>query len=672
MEREDIGMTNRAFAASFLFILLVLSGAVAQPDTEFPCPYSGPVDDPVLRFHVEHYLIDVAIAYPTETTDGSISGSADIDCIALADPLDEVRFDLVNDPVSEVSSVFLNGSPAQFQFTGNEVQIPLLPPISSGSSFQIQIEYSVAGASHISFRPIDTPRFAFNTMVENSRWFPCLHDPRDKAAYTFHFRVAQGKSVAANGIKTSEVDNGDGTVTFTWEENDPMASYLATFNVADYVFFGHDYHGIPIQYYVVPEKLDAAQIDFENDDSILDFYVSAFGPYPFEKFGMAQILLSGAMENQDMISYGGSLITGDKRYEDIFAHETSHMWWGDSVTLNGCEDVWLNEGFASYCEALWEEHFYGQDQYDAVMSDFRERYFSEDATHRYSIYDPEVVWGRTTYQKAAWVLHMLRWVVGDDAFWSILPEYYDRYQYSNATTSDFQAVCEEFYGASLDWFFQEWIYDKGFPEFEFAWQYVGQSGSHLKIWVNQVQTNAPAVFRMPVEIHWTNSNQTSDSQIILLSSEADIFSLESSGEPVSVAFDPDENLLKKLTNVEPPVETGVDIWMPSHMFHPGDPCSCTAVVTNAGDSPVTGAVLFVILDVYGSYFFAPSFTNYDNYQDVYTDFQVGETDVAVIGNFTWPEVAGSADGLVWYGALTDSSVAHIIGKLGMWTFGYNG
>ena len=374
-------------------------------------------------------------------------------------------------------------------------------------------------------------------MVEASRWFPCLHDPSDKAAYEFRIRTLTSLVTACNGTLMSDVDNGDGTHTVTWVEHRPMSTYLATVNISEYVTFGHSWGTIPVIYYVRADSLADAQVDFQNDDAILDFFDETFGPYPFEKMGLAQVKLAGAMENQDMISYG--LITGDLANEDTFAHEISHMYWGNSVTLTGCEDVWLNEGFASYCEALWEEHFYSDAAYDAVMADFRARYFAEDAVNRFSIYDPEDVWSNTTYRKGAWVLHMLRRVIGDTDFWDILPGYYQRYRYTHATTPEFQAVCEEESGMDLDWFFQQWIYQAGYPEYQVYYRY--QNGE-TKVYVEQIQQDAP-VFQMPAIIRLDLGSGGTAEHNVLLDSAVEYFSFGTAVEPVSMVMDPDESIL---------------------------------------------------------------------------------------------------------------------------------
>ncbi|HPQ41624.1 MAG TPA: M1 family metallopeptidase, partial [bacterium] len=596
----------------------------AAPSTgaAYPCPYDGPAEYPnEAHFQVAQYLIDLNVVFPVDPAEGYVEGTCTLECVSLMNALSQLHLDFYTDAAADVQAVTVDGAAAPFSFENDLITVDLPSPLNTGGTADIAVTYRVEGLDHFKFlpKPPKTVLYAYNDMVEASRWFPCLHDPRDKALYEFRITMADTMMAACNGTLMSTVDNGDGTRTMTWIENNPMATYLATVNVSEYTTFGHDWAGIPVIYYVRPESQADAEIDFQNDDAILDFYDSAFGPYPFEKMGLAQVKLAGAMENQDMISYG--LITGDQSYEDTFAHEISHMYWGDSVTLTGCEDVWLNEGFASYCEALWEEHFYGDAAYDAVMTDFRQRYFNEDESHRFSIYDPEDVWSNTTYRKGAWVLHMLRRVVGDAAFWQIMPSYYDRYKFTHATTPKFKAVCEEIHGADLDWFFQEWIYKAGYPEFMVYPVY--QDGNQC-LFVEQVQADAP-IFKMPAMVRLDDGMGGVSDHAMMIESGVDFIQIAAAAEPVTITLDPDNSILCKTTYGTSVPMTRCRIEMPSDRITAGDTVWCRVHVDNFSVKPMEGYPLFVILDVYGQMFFAPSFTDFDSYLGLYPTWQPGRT-----------------------------------------------
>lgn len=638
---------------------------VAAIDASYVCPYSGPAAYPnETQFQVETYLIDLSATFPTETDDGFIEGHCTLDCIAKVNALSTISLDFYSDDTVSVSAVTVNGTASSYSFANHLIAITLAAPLSINDAVSIDVSYRAQGLDHFKFlpKPPKTPKYAFNAMVEASRWFPCLHDPIDKALYEIRVTIPIAQLAACNGTLESDVDNGDGTHTMTWVEHSPMATYLATINISEYVTFGHTWNTIPVIYYVHPDSLTAAQTDFQNDDAILDYFDATFGPYPFEKMGLAQVKLPGAMENQDMISYG--LISGDLANEDTFAHEISHMYWGNSVTLTGCEDVWLNEGFASYCEALWEEHFYGDAAYDTVMADFKQRYFDEDSKNRFSIYDPEDVWSNTTYRKGAWVLHMLRQVVGDSAFFNILPEYYDRYQFSHAITPEFRAVCEEIHGESLDWFFQQWIYQAGYPEFVLYSEYVDGTAH---VFVEQIQDNAP-IFKMPGTIQ-SNLGTTTETHTINLETGVDYVAIPMSSAPDDLVLDPNNDILCTTTYGINPPTTRCIITMPSDKITAGDTVWCRVYVDNFGHSPLTDNALFVILDVFGELFFAPSFAMDADYYGE-TPFYPGRTVVDVLPEFTWPENTGSASGILWYAALVSSDFTELFGEMDMFSFGW--
>jgi aminopeptidase N len=355
---------------------------------------------------------------------------------------------------------------------------------------------------------------------------------------------------------------------------------------------------MPMPYYVYPEKLAAAQVSFSRAPSMMEFFSDTFGEYPFleEAYGTALAEIGGAMENFTCTTYGQVLVTGDHRYDWVVAHEMAHSWFGNSVTLAGWPDVWLNEGFATYADALWHEHTGGTPSLDARMNSFKNEYFTEDASARFPMYDPVNLWGATVYEKGAWVLHMLRYLAGDAAFFDALRAYYAAYAYSNATTEDFKAVCEAASGIDLDPFFGEWVYQAGYPEYECAWTaYSDGLRYHLDLYVDQVQTDAP-VFTIPIEIRVTTA-AAAIVQRLPVTSAHEVYRLVFDDEPVGVEFDPFSRILKTAAMVP----TGIAIERPAR-----DRAS-PAIAVRVSPNPARGAARIefllgeesdVALDVY--------------------------------------------------------------------------
>jgi hypothetical protein len=274
------------------------------------------------------------------------------------------------------------------------------------------------------------------------------------------------------------------------------------------------------------------------------------------------------MEHQTCTSYGEILIRGDHYYDYILVHELAHQWWGDWVTCETWDDIWLNEGFATYSEALWFEHLGGFSDYKDYMA-YLDYYGYFDGP----IYDPWQTFGRTVYKKGAWVLHMLRHVVGGlPQLLGVLDTYGGAHSYGTAVTDDFQAAAESLYGSSLDWFFLEWVYGENRPVYEYGW-IASDAGDHwdILLHVDQVQTDA-GVFTMPIDIVVTTAR--GETTFVVWNDQwSQDFFLVADAEPTALAFDPDRWILADAT------ETGSGI-------DPHD--RPTAVALSVSSNPVVG------------------------------------------------------------------------------------
>ncbi len=212
-----------------------------------------------------------------------------------------------------------------------------------------------------------------------------------------------------------------------------------------------------IEYYVFPKQLENAKIDFAEHPQYIHFFAKTFGEYPFikEKYGVAEFLWQlGAMEHQTITGIGSNFVSGHNFFRDIYVHELAHQWWGDAISPKSWNDIWLNEGFATYCEALYYEHKSGKKALISTMLSKKQDNFKG------KLIEPgDDMFSATIYDKGAWVLHMLRWQVGDSTFFNILREYYKEYKYKSASTKDFQSVCEKISSQDLSQFFNQWVYD---------------------------------------------------------------------------------------------------------------------------------------------------------------------------------------------------------------------
>jgi len=574
-------MNRRYRIAAILLITLLLPASIgAKTNPDIPLPRSEhrdllwegkahgerPLDQQ--RFYsphdydVLHYEINIDIDIPGDTVR---TATVLIDCRSEVDSLSTVNLHFHR---MTIDSITVDGATVGYTRDADTLLVQLDSAVSEGDTFQVAVTYHG--------RPImtlfgngmfisTTTTFTIGAPDGSYKWFPCWDYPSDKATADINVTVPTGYIVASNGTLL-EVTSGGGFETHRWRENYPISTYLMCITIYPYAAFslwyedGPDTMEIPI--WVRPSDSANAVIDFANLPEQIAHYADLFGPYPFldEKYAIAWFPWGGAMEHQTCVSWGFP-ITGSQAYEHVVAHELSHMWWGDWVTYGDYADVWLNEGFATYCEALWWEYLYGASGLYSYMEDTQDYYktWESNSGNRFPIYDPPLEWiyCPITYEKGACVLHMLRFLEGDAVFYDILDAYGTAYAYDNAVTADFQAVCESVTGRDLDWFFDQWIYDRGYPEYECVWTSIDQGarGYLLSLAVSQIQEDAP-VFTMPAELEITTTAGTV-LDTITLDEELDLFQFTLADKPTGVELDPDywilcEKTISQISDTTPP------------------------------------------------------------------------------------------------------------------------
>ena len=375
---------------------------------------------------------------------------------------------------------------------------------------KIEINYSGTplndGFDSFDFDIIDASIIIYSLSEPNyaPTWWPCKDRIDDKFLVSIEAEYPDSLTFASQG-KILERKITNGIVNEKRKSIYPISTYLVSINLGKYSHWSDIYttqdslNSMPVSYYAFPSYKDDAEYDWRRTPEMINLFSSLFGEYPFveEGYGMSMFSWSnGAMEHQTISSMGYSTVTGTRVFEKIVAHELAHQWFGDAVTPKTWKDIWLNEGFATYGEALWAENLQGKDGLKRFMNKIDNDYFHG------TLYAPEVnLFGPVSYDKGAWVLHMLRGVTGDTLFFKILKEYYNEYKYKNASTNDFKNVCERLYGKSLDWFFKEWVFEgKGKPEYKFTYK---EEGNKLRINLRQLQYDylyiMPVTFRLEMQ-----------------------------------------------------------------------------------------------------------------------------------------------------------------------------
>jgi aminopeptidase N len=472
-----------------------------------------------------------------------------------------------------VDGVTVDGLARPFTQQPEQVQITLASSPAVGEELAVGIAYhgrpalvgtksmrwGTHGASAIPIMyTLSTPysTSTATTIPISHYWRPCKDVPDDKSTCSMSVTVPEGMLACSNGVMVSNVNNGDGTRTLSWAHDFPIAPYLITVGATNYVTIEDVYVGsggetAQIQHFVYPEIYNSALTSFNIVPEAMATFAGLFGEYPFmgDKYGMFATLPGPAVEEQTMTAYPSGYINGGHQYDWILVHEMSHMWWGDCVTCRSWDHVWLNEGFASYAEALWREHLGGFAALRAYMLDM------DNGPYQGSIYNPPYIWHAIVYEKAGWVVHMLRHVMGDSAFFQFLLDYRAAYEYESVVTDDMIAVAESVYGGDLDWFFEPWLYHQGEPAYEYDWTYCGSGPYQVTLNVKQIQSLAYPTYTMPIDVSiLTTSGRVNTA--IWDSLRTQWFTVEVEHEPVSLTLDPNNWILTTITEGAAGVDAG--------------------------------------------------------------------------------------------------------------------
>ena len=502
-----------------------------------------------LLFDVLHYELDIAFReIPT-----TVGGIVRVTLRSLAAGLSTIHIDaddcLLISQVSEVG-----GSALGWSRSSDIVTISLSPALAEGEEIEIEIGYegdpTLAVNDGLFFTSYDGSSVIYSLSEPWSArtWWPCKDYPDDKATFEIYLSVPELLFAASNGTYLGydeEMQWGRAYRRYHWVESYPMPTYLASIAASNYIQLDDEYVYAPgetmqVVHYVYPAKAAQAEADFDIAVPALEFFSSIYGLYPFvdEKYGTAMCNIGGGMEHQTLTSYGVSLVTGTHAYDWIFVHELAHQWFGDLITCKDWTHIWLNEGFASYSEALWFEHLEGPTRLRTYME-------GEDAPYLWSgpiLRDPDETnpwyyFNSVVYDKASWVLHMLRHVMGDDMFFATILDYATdpSFMYSYAETDDFIGICEAHYGGPLDWFFDPWLTRDDRLQYEWSWNsYTIEGREILTITVDQLQT---LLYRMPVDFRITTDTGVIDT-VLWVEEEHEEFQLELDDTVIGVGMDP--------------------------------------------------------------------------------------------------------------------------------------
>jgi aminopeptidase N len=398
-------------------------------------------------------------------------------------------------------------------------------------------------------------------------WIPSLDHPSAKATVRFTVTAPARDLVVANGQLKEKRENTDKTITWVYTESKPIPAYCMVIAVGEFALLQPVERSITQLFYYVPQTdRDYAVKGFGAAPHAVDFFSERVAPYPYEKLALiVGATRFGGMENSSAIVFPGSLFNDrastslSKRFQirsqlvDVTAHEIAHQWFGDSVTEDTWADLWLSEGFATYFAGLFIEQFDGAAEFRAYMRRQAETYYVFEREHRIPLHDTETpelfaLLNGNNYQKGAWVLHMLRGVMGDKPFFRGIRLYYDAHQDKNANTNDLRAAMEKASGLDLKEFFTRWVYGSGHPRYEAAWEWQTageQAGGVLTITLRQTQRDE--AFLTPLTVEFVLPGNITKRDTLRPSGKETVAQFKLARRPAEIRLDPDDFLLKELS-----------------------------------------------------------------------------------------------------------------------------
>ncbi|MEQ9425284.1 MAG: M1 family aminopeptidase [Cyclobacteriaceae bacterium] len=505
-----------------------------------------------LRFDqidIQHYKFELELSDESNL----IEGTASID-VHFKQEIEQFTLDLIRKVETygmSVSSVSSKGQTLGFVHLDNQLNIKLDKPAKAGKSEIFEIKYAgipedglIISENMFGNRTF----FADNWPDRAQHWLPVVDHPSDKATVEFIITAPLKYEVVASGDLIDQSGNA-ASRSHHFRSQQPMATKVIVLGAADLAIDSVGFvNDIPVTSWAYPQNQKEAFYDLEISQPILEYFINLIGPYPYSKLASVQATtIYGGMENAGNIFYKETAITGKRENKYTVAHEIAHQWFGNSASEANWHHVWLSEGFATYMTNVHAQAVYGEEVRREKMVEQRTKVIEFSKEKLVPIVDTSVtdysedLLNANCYQKASWVLHMLRQKVGDEVFLRGIRNYYDRFKHSNALTDDFSLVMEETSGLRLQKFFEQWIYRSGHPILSVTNANVGDQ---LKIEIIQVQKNQ--IFEFPLEIKIVCENRPAIYKTVSITEKQSAFTFDLEEPVQNIELDPNVNLLFEL------------------------------------------------------------------------------------------------------------------------------
>jgi len=576
-----------------LLLLLLPASAFAQnPYNEKPS-YARSRD-----FDLQHLKLELSFDLPAQ----KLLGTATLRMSPLSGDLRELALDSAS---LNIESITVSGRPLTFRTTDDKLYITLDRQYPSGKPIDFVIRYNTQPKRGLFFvfpdkhhpnRPKQIWADGDTAGGNNRFWFPSYDFPNDKTTTEMLVTVPTGWETVSNGKLVATNESKSGGTTFHWSQDKPMATYLVSLVAGEFDKREEEWL-VPVDYYVPRGKGADIPRTFGRTIQMLDFFSANIAPYPWAKYAQAMVdTFGGGMENTSATTEGANSILEERDFEErrwgtdsLIAHEMAHQWFGDLVTCADWRHTWLNEGFATYFEALWEEHARGREVFDwqelragrgITASPGRVAVVPQNGQDENSAYG-------MIYNKGGWTLHMVRGQLGDARFWKAIQHYAKKFSYQAATTSDFVEAISEATGQDLEWLFDQYVYKPGHPEFEVTWDYDSTNRLlHLAVKQNQKVDAKPAPFRVPIEIE-ALGDSSSQTFTFWAGKESEDLYFGVTDRPRTVLFDPRDIILKSINFKKSASEW---IWQLEHASHAVNRSEAAMALGSLGGAEVIAAL----------------------------------------------------------------------------------
>jgi aminopeptidase N len=548
-------------------MVLLLFAGLLRAQTPPVEPFRAAGDRPL---DIKHMRLDLRVDLPKKTVDAHSTLQ-----VRSLRPLGSITLDAVDFEVKRVR--IANGdkddTPAHFSHDGNKLVIDLDPAWPADKDATLKIDYRVREPKDglYFFAPSaaepDVPLCVWSQgePIANRHWFPCYDHPNQRMTTELVVTTADGFEVLSNGKLVERKTNPDKTVTFHWLQDKPHVAYLVTLVVGQFEVVEEKWRDKPVLYYVPKNRKDEVAYTFGRTREMLEFFSRRFGiDYPWEKYAQVVVeqFTAGGMENTSATTMNNFILQDERSLLDgsadgIVAHELAHQWWGDLLTCRDWSHLWLNEGFASYAEALWDEHHLGADEYAynmmhkgrGAIAGGKDRPVVD---RRYSF--PMTMFDSRSYPKGAFVLHMLRQRLGDDLFWKCIRRYGTEHRLQSVDTTDFRKTLERETGRSLERFFYDWTERAGNPMIEVNTEWLPDT-KLARVVVKQTQPGEPFVFPLALAFAGKAGSQpvTVEQEI---SEREQVFFIPLPERPTLLTVDPQQAVLAEIKE-----NKGHELWV---------------------------------------------------------------------------------------------------------------